>query len=78
MKKPLAKPTTSASATIVSGLGANGSAAKAARRTRSDAIRSRRRERRSTSGPSSRPMTIVGRKSATRSALTHRPESVRS
>ena len=47
-------------------------------RARSDATSRRLREKRSTSGPSSNPITMIGRKSAIRSALTHVPDPVRS
>src|SRR5919202_5018161 len=77
-KKPVAKPAAAASATICPALVANGSAQKTPKRTRSAATASHRRESRSTSGPKSRPMAIIGRKSAIRSALTHGPEWVRS
>ena len=45
---------------------------------RSDATISLRREKRSTNEPRSRPITIIGTKSATRSAATHLLECVRS
>jgi hypothetical protein len=59
-------------------LPANGSRQKTTSRARSEPIIRPRRERRSTSGPSSRPTRIIGRNSAMRSALTHVPEPVRS
>ena len=77
-KNPVATPLTAASATIAAGSSTNGSAAKVPARTRSETIISRRRERRSTSGPSVIPITTIGMKSAIRSAASQRPESVRS
>ena len=77
-KKPVAIPASAASTTIAPALSANGSAQKTATRTRSDATSRRLRESRSTSGPSSNPITMIGRKSAIRSALTHVPDPVRS
>jgi hypothetical protein len=59
-------------------LPANGSTQKTPARTRSEAIRSRRRESRSISGPARIPIRMIGMNSASRSALTHLPESVRS
>ncbi len=75
-KNPVAMPLTPASATIAAGSSTNGSATKVPARMRSETIISRRRERRSTSGPSVTPMTTIGRKSAIRRAASHRPESV--
>ena len=77
-KKPVATPDTPASTTSASGLSTNGSAAKTPKRTRSETIMSRRRERRSTSGPRTSPITTIGRKSAMRSPATHTPEPVSS
>jgi hypothetical protein len=77
-KKPVAVPIRPASTTIAVALPANGSTQKIAARTRSETISSRRRERRSTSGPNSRPIRMIGRKSAIRRALTHAPDPVRS
>ena len=56
----------------------NGRAANTPKRTRSETTMSQRRESRSTSGPSSRPMRTIGRKSAISSAATQTPEPVRS
>ena len=77
-KKPVAIPTTAASTTIVVALFANGSAQNTTTRTRSETISSRRLESLSTSGANRSPITITGRKSAIRSALTQAPEPVRS
>ena len=77
-KKPVAIPLTAASATISAGSSTNGSATNVPARTRSETIISRRRESRSTSGPSVTPITTIGRKSAIRSAANQRPEPVRS
>ena len=76
MKNPVAMPEIAASPMIALGLSTNGNAAKTPNRARSDAIISRRRERRSTSGPRSSPIATIGRKSAMRSAATQTPESV--
>ena len=70
-------PITAARATIVVAFGANGSAQKTPKRTRSDPISKARRERRSTSGAASRPTSNVGRMSAISSALIHNGECVR-
>src|SRR5438093_2889525 len=78
LKKPVAKPATPASATIVPAEFANGSAQKTRKRTRSEATISPRRENRSSSGPRKSPTTTAGRNSTIMSALTHGPESVRS
>ena len=56
-KKPVAIPLTAASATISAGSSTNGSATNVPARTRSETIISRRRERRSTSGPSVTPIS---------------------
>ena len=77
-KKPVATPVTPASTTNPSGLPTNGSAANTPKRTRSDAIMSRRRESRSTRGPRRKPMRTIGRKSAMRRAATQTPDPVRS
>ena len=69
-KKPVAKPATAARATIARRSRANGSAQKTAERSEVGADHQPRRENRSTSGPSRRPITTAGRKSAIRSALT--------
>jgi hypothetical protein len=69
---------TPASATITSGRSTNGNAQKTASRTRSEAIIKRRRENRSTSGPSARPIATIGRKSAISSAPTQVGEPVTS
>src|SRR5436309_6059624 len=78
LKKPVAKPSTPGSATIVPAESANGSAQKTRNRTRSEATISPRREKRSSSGPSKSPTTTAGRNSTIMSALTQGPESVRS
>ena len=77
-KKPVAIPLTAASATISAGSSTNGSATNVPARTRSETIIRRRRERRSTSGPSVTPISTIGRKSAIRSAASQRPDPVRS
>ena len=78
MKNPVATPATAASATIAAGLSTNGSAANTPQRTTSEPIMSRRRDIRSTSGPSRSPITTIGRNSVIRSAATQTLESVRS
>ena len=77
-KNPVAIPTTPASTTIAVALSANGSTQNTAARARSETISSRRLESLSTSGANSSPITMTGRKSAIRSALTQAPEPVRS
>ena len=77
-KKPVATPEMAASATMSAGLSVNGSTANTPKRAMSEPIMSHRRESRSTSGPSSSPMTTIGRKSAIRSPATQhrRPREI--
>ncbi len=77
-KKPVATPFTAATATMARGSSTNGMRTNVAARTRSETIISRLRESRSTSGPRVSPITTIGRKSAIRSAASHRPEPVSS
>jgi hypothetical protein len=67
-----------ASATIWPAVFANGNVQKTTARTRSETIINHLRERRSSNGPRNSATKTTGRNSATMSALTQEPESVRS